>query len=68
MGLADKVLAGDVRAAARLISRIEDEVPGVLEEMDGIYPHTGRAYIVGVTGPPGAGKSTLTDNLISFFL
>jgi len=67
MGLADKVLAGDVRAAARLISRIEDETPGVLEEMDGIYPHTGRAYIVGVTGPPGAGKSTLTDNLISFF-
>ncbi len=67
MGLANKVLAGDVRAAARLISRIEDEAPDALAEMDSLYPHTGRAYIVGVTGAPGAGKSTLTDNLIGFF-
>jgi LAO/AO transport system kinase len=67
MGLADKVLAGDVQAAARLISRIEDESPDALAEMDVIYPHTGKAYIVGVTGAPGAGKSTLTDNLIEFF-
>ena len=67
MGLATKVLAGDVQAAARLISQIEDETPDALEEMDHIYPHTGRAYIVGVTGSPGAGKSTLMDNLISFF-
>ncbi len=67
MGLAEKVLAGDVRAAARLISQIEDEAPEALAEMNGIYPHTGRAYIVGVTGPPGAGKSTLADNLIGFF-
>jgi len=67
MGLATKVLAGDVQAAARLISQIEDETPGALEEMDLIYPHTRRAYIVGVTGSPGAGKSTLTDNLISLF-
>jgi LAO/AO transport system kinase len=67
MGLADKVLAGNLQAAARLISRIEDEAPDALEEMKDIYPHTGRAYVVGVTGPPGAGKSTLTDNLIGFF-
>ena len=67
MGLAAKVLAGDVQAAARLISQIEDEAPDALEEMDSIYPHTGRAYIVGVTGSPGAGKSTLIDNLIGFF-
>jgi len=67
MGLADKVLAGDVRAAARLISQIEDEVPDALAEMDSLYPHTGRAHIVGVTGSPGTGKSTLTDNLIGFF-
>jgi len=67
MGLAEKVLAGDVRAAARLISQIEDEAPEALAEMNDIYPHTGRAYIVGVTGPPGAGKSTLADNLIGFF-
>jgi LAO/AO transport system kinase len=67
MGLATKVLAGDVQAAARLISQIEDEVPEALEEMKGIYSHTGRAYVVGVTGSPGAGKSTLTDNLIGLF-
>jgi LAO/AO transport system kinase len=67
MGLADKVLAGDIQAAARLISRIEDESPDALAEMDVIYPHTGKAYIVGVTGAPGVGKSTLTDNLIEFF-
>ena len=67
MGLASRVLAGDVQAAARLISQVEDEVPGALEEMNRIYPHTGKAYIVGVTGSPGAGKSTLTDNLIGFF-
>jgi len=67
MALAEKVLAGDVQAAARLISRIEDESPDALAEMDSIYPHTGKAYIVGVTGAPGVGKSTLTDNLIDFF-
>ena len=67
MTLAGKVLVGDVQAAARLISRIEDESSDVLDEMDTLYPHTGKAYIVGVTGAPGAGKSTLTDNLIDFF-
>ena len=67
MELAPRVLAGDVQAAARLISQIEDESEDALEEMNKIYPHTGRAYIVGVTGSPGAGKSTLTDNLIGYF-
>ncbi len=67
MGLAEKVIAGDVQAAARLISRIEDESPDALAEMDSLYPRTGKAYIVGVTGAPGVGKSTLTDNLIGFF-
>ena len=65
--LADRVLEGDVQAAARLISRIEDEATDALEEMNGIYPHTGKAYVVGVTGAPGAGKSTLTDSLIGSF-
>ena len=67
MELASKVLEGDILAAARLISHIEDETPEALEEMNAIYPHIGRAYIVGITGPPGAGKSTLTDNLIRVF-
>ena len=65
--LASKVLSGDTIAAAKLISGIADEVPGAFQEMSHIYPHTGKAYIVGVTGSPGAGKSTLTSNLISHF-
>jgi LAO/AO transport system kinase len=67
MGLASKVLAGDISAAAKLISEIEDKTPGSLAEMSRLYPHTGKAYVIGVTGSPGAGKSTLTNNLIDFF-
>ncbi len=67
MELASKVLAGDTIAAAKLISGIEDEVPGALETMSHIYPCTGKAYVIGVTGSPGAGKSTLTNNLIGLF-
>jgi len=67
MSLAAKVLKGDVQAAARLITLIEDESPDALKEMESLYPHTGRAYIIGVTGAPGVGKSTLTDNLIGYF-
>ncbi|MFQ6122769.1 MAG: methylmalonyl Co-A mutase-associated GTPase MeaB, partial [Dehalococcoidales bacterium] len=67
MELASKILEGDILAAAKLISEIEDEVPGALEEISNIYPHTGKAYIIGVTGSPGTGKSTLADNLISLF-
>ena len=67
MELASKVLAGDTIAAAKLISGIEDEAPSALEEMSTLYPYTGKAYVIGVTGSPGAGKSTLTNNLISLF-
>ena len=67
MSLAVKVLKGDVQAAARLITLIEDESPDALKEMESIYSHTGKAYIVGVTGAPGVGKSTLTDSLIAVF-
>jgi len=65
--LASKVLEGDVIAVARLITGIENEVPNAVEELKSIYPHTGRAYIIGITGAPGAGKSTLVDSLISIF-
>jgi len=61
--LADRVLAGDPRAVARAISLIEDEAPAAAALVAAIFARTGRAYLVGVTGPPGAGKSTLVDRL-----
>ncbi len=61
--LADRVLGGDARAIARAISLIEDESPAAAQLIRDTFPHTGRAYLMGVTGPPGAGKSTLVDRL-----
>jgi LAO/AO transport system kinase len=63
MTLAERVLAGDPRAMARAISFIEDGNPSGAALVRAIFGMTGRAYIVGVTGPPGAGKSTLVDRL-----
>lgn len=67
MGFAKEVISGDVKAAAQLISRIEDGDAEAFEILDSLYHHTGNASIVGVTGAPGTGKSTLTDNLINYF-
>ena len=61
------VLAGEPRAIARAISLIEDEEASAADLIRDIFPHTGRAYLVGVTGPPGAGKSTLVDRLTAHF-
>ena len=65
--LVSRILAGDVRSAARLMRRIEDGDRDAFEVLDALYPHTGKAYIVGITGAPGAGKSTLVDALIGSF-
>jgi len=65
--LALRVLAGDPRAVARAISLVEDEAPSAADLIRQLFPGTGRAYLVGVTGPPGAGKSTLVDRLITEF-
>ena len=61
--LAERVLAGDSRAIARAISLIENEDPQAGALVRAIFSKTGRAYIIGVTGPPGAGKSTLVDRM-----
>lgn len=63
MTLAERVLTGDPRAIARAISLIENESPAGADVVRDIYPRTGRAYLIGVTGPPGAGKSTLVDRM-----
>jgi LAO/AO transport system kinase len=67
MSLAERVLDGDVRAAARLMRDIDDRFKSAIEELKKLYPHTGGAYILGLTGPPGAGKSTLVDQIIAGF-
>jgi LAO/AO transport system kinase len=63
MELAEAVLAGNRRAMARLITRIEDGGADARVSLAQIYPHTGRAHIIGVTGAPGTGKSTLVNEL-----
>src|SRR5947209_14667336 len=57
--LAERLLAGDKRALARAISLVEDDDPQGWELVREVYPRTGHAAIVGFTGPPGVGKSTL---------
>ena len=63
MDIVARLLAGDRRAAARLISIVEDDGQEARQALADLYPHTGRAHIVGVTGAPGVGKSTLVNGL-----
>ncbi len=65
MELVEKMLSGNQLALARLITLLENRADDLPEIMRTVYPHTGNAYCLGVTGPPGAGKSTLVDELTS---
>ncbi len=61
------ILAGNVRAAARLMRMLDDRMDGATDVLRQLYPHTGRAKVIGITGNPGSGKSTLTARLIGHY-
>ena len=65
--LLERALAGDTRSIGRLISLVEADSPTSKEIMKAVYPKTGRAQVIGITGSPGAGKSTFVNRLIAQF-
>lgn len=68
MNIEEKLLTGNKRAAARLITMAENKDEAAFELLKKLHYKTGNAYVIGITGPPGAGKSTLTDKLVKAFL
>ncbi len=66
MSLGDQILQGDRLALARLLTQIENEAPEGLDALGALFAHTGRAHVVGITGAPGTGKSTLVNQLARY--
>lgn len=64
MTITERILAGDRLALARILTLIENQSPEGLEALSTLYRHTGKAHIIGITGPPGTGKSTLVNRLV----
>jgi len=67
MSLTEQIVHGDMRAAARLMRDVEDRVPAAIDVLRELYLHTGKAHVIGITGSPGSGKSTLVDKLTGVF-
>ncbi|MEE4354289.1 MAG: methylmalonyl Co-A mutase-associated GTPase MeaB [Desulfatiglans sp.] len=63
--IVENVKAGDIRTVARLIRDIDDGIPEVRDILKMLYPATGKGYVIGITGAPGVGKSTLVDQIVS---
>jgi LAO/AO transport system kinase len=67
MPTTEALLSGDVRALARAISMVEENRPGAIALLQQVFPHTGSATVIGLTGSPGSGKSSLVDRLVAAF-
>lgn len=67
MSLAKRILNGDIGSASRLMTDIDDEKDSAIKELKKLYPKTGKAWIIGITGPPGVGKSTLVSKMVGAF-
>ncbi len=64
MSLAERILKGDLTAASRLMTYIDEEMDSAIKELKELYPETGKAWIIGITGSPGTGKSSLVDKMV----